>query len=151
MSASQFIPNLGVTYYELSNEVTQIAIEVRQKLFTSNFDVDLSQDIVSIDTGVVQFDPTRGISNSPIWAMTKVSHPDDRSFSDWMTDTAQGSEIRKDITLNMRLNQAETPVRTMICFDALPLSWNYGDLDGTGGGSVLSETIVVKCQRVELG
>lgn len=142
----------GVTYADENPRIIQVASpsDQRSRVFTSQFDIDISPNVISVDTGVVRFDPTTGISSPIIWTLTKLQLSGDLSFFNLVNDANQGLDPRTDITLELKdLNS--NIIRIMTCFDAFPISWNYGDLSSGGASStLLTEELVVKCDRVEI-
>jgi len=144
----------GSTFEEIKgvsfdDEIIRIAVQERTKLFTNQFDIDISPDVTSVNIGFIKFSPQPSYGD---WIITKTQNSDDVSFSDWMKQTVQGNDIRKDISLNLRQSQTENTVRTIICIDAFPVYWNHGEYGSAGsGGAVLEETLIVRCDRVEMG
>jgi len=138
----------GVNFDDEIIRIAAPGVDSRTKIFTNQFDIDISPDVTSVNIGFIKFSPQPSYGN---WIITKNQHSGDNSFSDWMKQTVQGNDIRKDISLNLRDNQGNT-VRTINCFDAFPVYWNHGEY-GTSGysGEVLEETLIVSCGRVDMG
>lgn len=144
------------------NEIKNIAIEVRQKILQNHFDIDISPHVVSVDMGAIRIPAVpSSVGSGSTWAITQPgnpiyddwtiisnSHADDRTLEDWWKDTIDGKEVRKDITLNYRVNPQEIPIRTINCMNAFPVSYNPGDY--LGSGQVLVEKIVVRCNYVTM-
>ena len=144
-------------------EIKNIAIESRQAIFQNNFDIDISPHVISVDTGVLtiptvlatdstdatwdSFMPGNPVYNT--WTITLASHPDNADIKDWVKNAVNGQDIRKIIELNYRSSPQESPIRTINCIDAFPMSYNSGDYSA-GSGQVLVEKLVVKCGRIEI-
>jgi len=138
----------GVAYDGENQNIINVAINPAQTIFTNNFAVDISPNVVSVNTGIVKFDGEGGFESKPIWVLTKIQQEDDDSFSSWVQDTIDGQNIRKDIVVTI-FDRNQTPFRTYTCLDAFPLKYNYGDLDA-GTSTILTETLTVKCERVQI-
>jgi len=150
----------GVTNVD---EIKNIAFEAKQKTLQNNFDIDISSHVISVDTGILKI-PANDVTDSadaqyktfapgqPVyntWTITAASHQDDQTFEVWWKDTFDGNEVRKDITLNYRSSPQDSPIRTINCIDAIPVSYNPGDYIQSSG-QVLVEKIVVKCNTISI-
>ena len=143
-------------------EIKNVAMVASQKILQNHFDIDISPHVVSVDTGAIripvvpsadgrhaQWDTTQ--PGSPIytdWTIISNSHAGDTTLEVWWKDTVEGKDLRKDITLNYRVNPLEDPIRTLNCIDASPVSYDPGDYFGYS--QVLVEKIVVRCDRVTI-
>jgi len=139
------------------------AVGGTQKIYQNNFDIDISPHVISVDTGVLtipavlvtdsrdatwdSFMPGNPVYNT--WTITLASHPDNADIKDWVKNAVNGQDIRKIIELNYRSSQQESPIRTINCIGAFPMSYNSGDYSA-GSGQVLVEKLVVKCGRIEI-
>ena len=150
----------GVTNVD---EIKNIAMTGSQKTFQNNFDIDISPHVISVDTGVLSIPAIQitdradamwaitqpGQPDYGTWTITANPHPDDHTFEVWWKDTFDGMEVRKDITLNYRSSPQDSPIRTINCIDAIPVSYNPGDYIQSSG-QVLVEKIVVKCNTISI-
>lgn len=151
----------GVTNVD---EIKNIAAHgASQKIFQNNFDIDISPHVISVDTGVITIPvvPASAASDATwritqpgqpdygTWTITANSHQDDATFKDWWKDIVDGKETKKDITLNYRSSPQDSPIRTIICIDAFPVSYNPGDYIQSSG-QVLVEKIVVRCNTITI-
>lgn len=142
--------------------------ESRKKCFVNQFDVDLCEDIskvsaitfrfakcIATDSGDFKYKTFQpGQPDYGTITFTGFSHPDTFSkIQSWVKSCYNGDEsvARKDITINLRTHQQESPIRTFNMHDCIPESFNYVDVAAEGNAGVnVVWNLEVRAHRVKM-
>jgi hypothetical protein len=69
----------------------------------------------------------------------------------WVKDTYDGAENRKDITVNMRTHQQDAPIRSFNLISCTPTYFSFIDISADGNsGSVQQWNLEVRVNRIEM-
>lgn len=140
--------------------------ESRKKLFTNQFDTDLCEDVTKISAITMRFPKCPATDSGdfkyktfqpgqPIYGnitFEGVCH--DATFDNirsWVKAAYNGEEIRKDISINLRTHQQDSPARSFNLIACFPVSFNYVDIAGGGdAGAVMHWQLEVRVDRITM-
>ena len=137
-----------------------------QAISTDDFDTDLSPNVVRVEISplvIPALDATSG-SSPFLWRtfvagqpedvtlrFSLVRQPNDTVVRTWWDDTASGAEPRKDIVVNARRQQADSPAWSVNLIGCVLVAYSpWGNGLNVGGAAVLVETATALCDRVEV-
>jgi phage tail-like protein len=141
--------------------------EERKKVFTNQFDTDLSADVTKISAITARF-PKVPSSDGRNWQY-KVYQPGQPIYGNitfegavhgdtfgnikgWVKEVYDGNEIRKNIMINIRTQQQDGPARTFNLLSCFPTHFSCIDIGADGvAGSVQHWTLEVRVNRIEMG
>lgn len=142
------------------------AVAGTSKIFTNEFDTDLSQNVTRIEispliipaldssTAGAQYSSFQPANpETVVVEMDLAVHADDQIVQDWWNATASGASALKDIVVNARAQQTESPEWSTTLFDCTIIDYNpWGTGLGTSGasGAVITQTVSARCDRVEI-
>lgn len=136
------------------------------KIFTNQFDTDLSENVTRIEISPLiipavnfpaadaqwkTFQP--GTPESVVVTFHLAVHQDDPIVQDWWNDTAEGRAAVKEIVVNARRSPTDSPSWSTTLFDCAIIDYNpWGAGLGTSGasGAVITQTVSARCDRVEI-
>ncbi len=142
--------------------------ESRNKCFTNQFDTDLSQDVVAIrnltmrfpkvassDSGDVKYKTFQpGNPDYGVIEFEGLAHKDTiGDIKSWVKDcyNGTGNVTRKDLTINVRKQQTDSPMRSFNLIQCYPLSFNYVDIAAADQGATITRwTLSVRVQQVNI-
>jgi phage tail-like protein len=142
--------------------------ESRKKAFVNQFDVDLNEDITKVSAVTLRFAKCVATDSHDFKYKTYqpgqpeygnitfegMCHKDTFSkIQSWVKDCYNGSDnvTRKDITINLRTHQQESPIRTFNLHDAFPEAFNYVDVAAEGNAGVnMRWTLEVRVHRITM-
>ncbi len=146
--------------------VAYAAVAGSFRIFTNQFDTDLSQNVTRIEISPLIIPAVPAQAPSTQWrlfqpatpetvvvAMDLAVHADDQIVQDWWTATESGAEARKDIVVNARRSASDSPEWSTTLFDCAIIDYNpWGAGLGTSGGAgaVITQTVSARCDRVEI-
>lgn len=142
--------------------------ESRKKAFVNQFDVDLCQDITKVSAITMRFAKCIATDSGDFKYKTYqpgqpefgnitfegVCHPSTfSSIQSWVKSCYNGDEsvARKEITVNLRTHQQDTPIRTFNLHDCMPEGLNYVDVAAEGNSGVnVRWTLEVRVIRISM-
>lgn len=142
--------------------------ESRKKAFVNQFDVDLSEDITKVSAITLRFAKCVATDSGDFKYKTYqpgqpeygnitfegVCHKDTfANIQTWVKDCYNGADHvqRKDITINLRTHQQDTPIRAFNLHDAFPEAFNYVDVAAEGSAGVnIRWTLEVRVDRITM-
>jgi hypothetical protein len=102
--------------------VAYAAAVARSRIFTNEFDTDLSENVTSVEISSLIIPALASSVANAQWRLFApgapqpvvvtfdlIVHPDDQIVQDWWNDTADGMESRKNIVVNARQSPADSP------------------------------------------
>jgi phage tail-like protein len=142
--------------------------ESRKKAFVNQFDVDLCEDINKVSAITMRFAKCVATDSGDFKYKTwqpgqpeygnitfeGYCHPDTfTKIQSWVKDCYNGtSQVkRKDITINLRKHQTESPIRTFNLIACFPQHFNYVDVAAAGDAGIhVRWTLEVLVQQVNM-
>jgi phage tail-like protein len=145
-----------------------MGVESREKCFTNQFDTDLCDDVVAIRNLTMRFPKIASTDSGDVKYKTwNVGNPDYGiiefeglahkdtigDIKDWVKEcyNGTGNVTRKDLSVNVRKHQQETPMRAFNLIGCYPLAFNYCDIGaGDQGSNITRWTLSVRVQQVNI-
>lgn len=136
------------------------------KIFTNQFDTDLSENVLRIEISPLVIPALDAPTANSAWKSFEPGRPepvvvkfhlnthvDDHVIREWWNATASGQAALKDIVVNARRFPTDAPAWTTTLFDCVVIAyspWATGlGASGASGASIV-ETVSAKCDRVEI-
>jgi hypothetical protein len=146
--------------------VAYAAAEARSRIFTNNFDTDLSRDVIRLEISPLvipavassladpqyrTFQP--GTPESVVIKIDLLVHADEHAVDDWWTATANGEAARKDIVVNARELASDSPDWSVTLVECTIIDYNpWGaglSVDGASG-AVAIQSVSARCEGVAI-
>lgn len=140
--------------------------ESRLQVFNNQFDVDLCEDITKVSPITARFGKCVATDSGdfkykcyqpgqPVYGnitFEGVCHASTFSkIQSWVKACYDGKEIRKTITVNLRVHQSEKAARTFNLVDTFPQAFDYVDIAAEGNnGVVIRWRLEVRVDRIEM-
>jgi hypothetical protein len=146
--------------------VAYAAVAQNVKLFTNEFDTDLSENVTRVEISPLVIPAVASGENNFQWKtfqpgppqpvgikMNLTVHPDDQAVRDWWDATASGAPARKDIVVNARSAGSDSPSWSTTLIECVIVEyapWGTGlNTTGSSGASIV-QTVAAKCDHVEV-
>jgi Tol biopolymer transport system component len=146
--------------------VVYAAVAQRAKLFTNEFDTDLSENVTRIEISPLVIPALASTATNFQWKtfepgrpepvvvkMNLTVHPDDQAVRDWWDATASGAPALKDIVVNARSAGSDSPSWSTTLFDCAIITyspWGTGISTVGSSGAFIIQTVSARCDRIEI-